>query len=116
MLGIGCWKDRENSTARLVPHIKDLSSNGTFIDDIRIAKDVEVPIKSTSRINLVVSGLHTAPTEAAIAAAAIPIPPWFTFTRPCLYAADDQDAILTDAKPSDEARLSPPTLQRGVQP
>ena len=114
LLGIGCWKDRESSTARLVPHIKDFSSNGTFIDDIRIEKGVEVPIKSTSRINLVVSGLHTAPTEAAIAPAAIPIPPWFTFTRPCLYAADDQDPDQADAKPSDEALLSPPTLQRGV--
>lgn len=114
LLGIGCWKDRESSTARLVPHIKDSSSNGTFIDDIRMKKGVEVPIKATSRINLVVSGLHSAPTEAAIAAIEVPIPPWFTFTLPFLYAADGQDADQAGAKTSDEARLSPPTLQRGV--
>lgn len=133
LLGVGCWEDRENSTARLVPHIKDLSSNGTFLDDNRIEKGVDVPIRATSRIHLVVSSVHVAAIAgqaAAAAAAADTIPPWFTFMRPSFYAGDDREAILADAKSSDvntdpnqlqgdavavaDALVPPPTLQQGV--
>ena len=114
LLGIGCSEDIESSTARLVPYITDTSMNGVYVDDKRIPSGTPVPMKPLSRIRMVVPSEHATAVagQAAAAAGAIPIPPWFTNMSPQFHGVelDDRAAILADAKNEDDIHVAATAL------
>ena len=83
--------------------------NGVFVDDKRIPAGIPVPMKPLSRIRMVVPSEHATAVagQAAAAAGAFPIPPWFTSMSPHLHGVDDHDAILADAKNEDNNPAPP---------
>jgi hypothetical protein len=104
-IGLTCKADRADSKATLIPYLTDSSSNGTWINGVKLYKGMTVPILCGARIGLCAPfATHEQAAQASHNGATLP--PRMRFLAP-LKGMLNPDGTDPDAMSISSEEMSP---------